>query len=212
MRKVIPILLAVIVVAYLIFSFLQNEHVAKTLPRANESASLNDASGWQTCDNTRAGYTFKFPKGWYVYGDGATNEFRVLIGTTSCEGFGLTVSNSSPSGPAPAQSEGVYIRTDPKREIANTPYVETVLASEKPSGIPATDEQILEAWAATTTLHWLQVGSVRFLEIQSPDNSQILAGIVNDRFYSIASYPAIDPATFDAIVSTFSFVNYTSAH
>src|SRR5258706_200562 len=71
---------------------LPKEPVTVNLPPANIQTSK-----WETCRNQKAGYEFRYPKGWFAYGDKAwSTETPILIATTTCNGFSVWVLDQPP--------------------------------------------------------------------------------------------------------------------
>ncbi len=170
-------------------------------PLKDTTAAKIDTADWQTCRNEKAGYEFRYPKDWFVYGEGAqsTGDFS-LIATTTCTGFYVWVLDQPPPI-SEFPTVGVNIADESEEYVHSLHNV--------PGGPGVTNESILKAYARTTagarSGSWVTIDHSRFLAYPargSTEYSTILAG----RLYSIFPFPELDPQLFKAILSTFKFL------
>lgn len=146
-----------------------------------------DANTWLVCHNNKAGYEFRYPSDWSVYGDGSTDEGPNTARTTPCVGYGVSLQDDAHRAPEALtrlSRPGVAIRVD-------SAYPEPCRNRFPPSS----------RWISN-----LLIGNVLFCKLLELDGQVRYIG--NHGKYTYTIYPnSISRGTFDSILSTFRFLS-----
>lgn len=142
-------------------------------------AHPDDVTTWATCNNTKAGYSFKYPSNWFSYGDGSWGHTPIFVRTTPCIGNGIAVQNLHVSEiPAKRIDQGVWIRVD-----AIVPGAVNAYASSSPA---------------------TEIDGVSFYFVPDAEGKTLI-GEHHGKRYRIAATPSLPEDTFQKILSTFKF-------
>lgn len=142
--------------------------------------SATEVTSWATCENAKAGYSFKYPSNWFSYGDGSWGHTPIFVRTTPCIGNGIAVQNLHVSEiPAKRVALGVWVRVD---EI-----------------IPGS----ANAYSSSSPV--MEIDGVSF-HLDPFAEGKTYVGEHHGKLYRIAATPLLSEDTFRKILSTFKFM------
>lgn len=202
-KIILLILVLVAIVAMIIISVQENLSTSKEL----KEITLNPTSipaDWKTCRNVEAGYEIKYPKEWYIYGEGSSHSPSVLDRTTECIGRSVFLTTQPPSNIRGYQSGDLSLSVT----IDTEEYVRSRSGIKELS--PKTDLDLLKAWrGGENVIGYYIIDDNQFVLFRFPKSGSLrLIGIYNHVVYEMLLSEELQDATIlGDIISTFRFLN-----